>query len=584
MPVGYPTNAFFYKGEWYNTDGEGVPATVVTHPITGGSVFVGPNSTLELPPGANTLSGSGVAAGEAYPEQYGAVGDGVADDGAAVQAAINAAGTLRLKTGSTYKIKNVKIPSNRHLDLSGGTLIFGGVHGSAPLSESVPVLLYVEGTVGDRVRNVKISGGRLVGSRTGTDYQYISANPEQDHLSFQYADMVVIDGVEFLDSKQDFISLDSVTGVVITGNKFDRAVDVAVDIRVGDGIYVAGNSATMVRSLVSCKPNAANVIVSGNYAQTFGKGITAHGPGWRIVDNTIDAVTSPDGQIGANTSGIDVFETGGAQVGVNFSGILISRNQISGRSNDSGVYLRTNANSTGSNLVVSDNIINAARGVLIEAGAGIEVRGNRMTTTIAAIVINGGTGLSVRGNTATASAGLAISAATPGIAIEGNDFTAATDVAIAITSGATGARVVGNRCSGTIGIRSYGAGVKIDGNTVTSTAGAAIESRGAGSSVSGNVLAATGGEAVLIGATKTLVSQNLGSSGTHGVRAGPSGSGALANGSVISSNVFTGMQFFGANITSGATGVMVLGNSLTGNTSGGLTDAGTGTVTANNAV
>ena len=35
MPVGYPTNAFFHKGEWYNTDGEGVPATVVTNPLTG---------------------------------------------------------------------------------------------------------------------------------------------------------------------------------------------------------------------------------------------------------------------------------------------------------------------------------------------------------------------------------------------------------------------------------------------------------------------------------------------------------------------------------------------------------------------
>ena len=35
MPVGYPTNAFFYKGEWYNTDGEGMPATVVTNPLTG---------------------------------------------------------------------------------------------------------------------------------------------------------------------------------------------------------------------------------------------------------------------------------------------------------------------------------------------------------------------------------------------------------------------------------------------------------------------------------------------------------------------------------------------------------------------
>ena len=35
MPVGYPTNAFFYKGEWYNTDGEGAPVTAITDPLTG---------------------------------------------------------------------------------------------------------------------------------------------------------------------------------------------------------------------------------------------------------------------------------------------------------------------------------------------------------------------------------------------------------------------------------------------------------------------------------------------------------------------------------------------------------------------
>ena len=47
MPVGYPTNAFFYKGEWYNTDGEGVPVTGVTHPITGViEIFAGDTKVL----------------------------------------------------------------------------------------------------------------------------------------------------------------------------------------------------------------------------------------------------------------------------------------------------------------------------------------------------------------------------------------------------------------------------------------------------------------------------------------------------------------------------------------------------------
>ena len=62
MPVGYPTNAFFYKGEWYNTDGEGVPATAITNPLTGGNDFSGDVSTLKLPAGVTDLTG-GVGGG-----------------------------------------------------------------------------------------------------------------------------------------------------------------------------------------------------------------------------------------------------------------------------------------------------------------------------------------------------------------------------------------------------------------------------------------------------------------------------------------------------------------------------------------
>lgn len=539
---------------------------------------------IEISAGGSVIDVGGVAAGEAYPEQYGAVGDGIADDGVAVQAAINAAGTLRLKTGSTYKVRNVKIPSNRVINLAGGTLIYGGVHGSSPLSENVPVILYVEGTAEARVRNVTIRSGRLVGSRTGSDYQYVSASPEQDTISIQYADAVVIDGVEMLDSKQDFVSLDDVTGVSIVNCKFDRSVDVAVDIRSGSGIYVAGNHATMVRSLVSVKPNAKDVTVAGNYASSFGVGVTAHGPGWHIIDNTLDAIITPDAQDGSLSSGVEVFETGGGAVGLNFSGMLIARNHIRGRSGGNGVYLRTSANSVGSNIVVSDNIIDAARGVLVEAGVGVDVRGNRIAGTLGVVVINGGSAVSVRGNAGTSTTGVSIVVGSVGAVVEGNDVTASANYAINVTSGATKARIVGNCATGTVAIRSYAPSAKIDGNTVTSTAGAGIESHGAGSSVSGNAIAATGGESILIGGTKTMVSQNIGSSGTHGVRVGPSGSGALANGSVVSGNVFSGMSFWGVNVTAGCTGALVLGNSLTGNTSGGLTDAGTGTVSANNAV
>ena len=64
MPVGYPTNAFFYKGEWYNTDGEGAPVTADVDPLTGEieisaggeKINVGPDSM-----GAGTTTRVGAA-------------------------------------------------------------------------------------------------------------------------------------------------------------------------------------------------------------------------------------------------------------------------------------------------------------------------------------------------------------------------------------------------------------------------------------------------------------------------------------------------------------------------------------------
>ena len=60
MPVGYPTNAFFYKGEWYNTDGEGVPATAVTNTLTGKVEIFGPGGAVL--PASPQVSSAGVRA------------------------------------------------------------------------------------------------------------------------------------------------------------------------------------------------------------------------------------------------------------------------------------------------------------------------------------------------------------------------------------------------------------------------------------------------------------------------------------------------------------------------------------------
>jgi hypothetical protein len=55
-------------------------------------------------------------------KDFGAVGDGVADDTAAIQAAINASSSVTASAGDVYRVTaKIEIPSNRYLDFNGAT-------------------------------------------------------------------------------------------------------------------------------------------------------------------------------------------------------------------------------------------------------------------------------------------------------------------------------------------------------------------------------------------------------------------------------------------------------------------------------
>lgn len=529
------------------------------------------------------------------PEAYGAVGDGVVDDGAALQAwatALGAGALLHLTMGKTYKVRNLRLTTGQTLRLNGAMLVFGGTNGTAPVSENVHTIAYAEGAFGARLSDIAVVGpGKLVGTRSGSDYTSTGAG-EQDTLSFQYVDGVTVSGVVFEDTKQDCISLDEVTAVVVERNRFIRSGDVAVDVRVGSSIVVRDNYAETVRSLVSCKPNNTGVTIIGNTALTFGVGITAHGGGWRIANNRILTATTPDGNNGANSSGIEVYETGGAQTGVTWAGMSITGNVISGRSNANGIYLRNSPNSTWTDVAISGNTIDAIRGVLVESGTRITVSGNSINAgTSGGVASNNAqvARLTISGNviqaTGTSGAGV-IDTVTPGVVISNNTISTATAGVIGVrtTSAAIRAKISANevRTGAGVAILAYGAGSSVVGNECVTSAAAAINAVGASSTITGNVLAPVGGEGVLISAARVTVTGNTIVSGTHGVRVGPSGSGSAGSNSVVSGNTVTGCQFFGVNVSSGCVDAVVIGNNLVGNTSGGITDAGTTTTASNN--
>lgn len=69
------------------------------------------------------IDGNILSTGFVMPEQYGALGDGSADDTSAFQDAVNQQGLILCGTGKTYRITNtVRIQKNTVIDLNGSTI------------------------------------------------------------------------------------------------------------------------------------------------------------------------------------------------------------------------------------------------------------------------------------------------------------------------------------------------------------------------------------------------------------------------------------------------------------------------------
>ena len=547
------------------------------------SARVGVDYTRDASGNITGLAGAGgsvyYALPLATPEQFGAKGDGTTDDGQAFADALASAlfSGIRLTPGKNYVLKNVPVPSNKVIEMTGATIRWGGSYGTAPVSENVSALLYVQGTSGARLSNVRFIGGTIVGSRTGSDYASTGTN-EQDGISVQYADNVIFDGCYFYNTKQDCISLDLVTAVVVRGCRFENAGDVAVDIRDGAAISVINNTAVKTRSLVSCKPNVNGVNIIGNDAYTFGIGITCHGPSWHIIGNTIRTTTTADGQDGASANGIECYETGGGVSGANFNGLVISGNTITGRSGAYGIYIRDSTNGDPSRVMISDNYVDASLGILVSIGSDVVVRGNTVVaTTGGGIWINGGTNPIIQGNTVSATTAQAIKSAVTGTVIDGNIISTSSAIeAINLTSASTNTVISSNKIAGaTSGIITNATGTVIIGNAITAANGKGVSLQAADASVQGNKIAAVSGEGVLISFAKASIVGNRITAATQGVR-------VSASNCTITGNVISGSDFYGVNISAGAVDTLVVANNLTGNTSGGSTDAGTTSTLANN--
>lgn len=477
----------------------------------------------------------------------------------------------------TYLVRNLNPKSGTHIDLTGVTLQHGGARAGSTVEGSTATI-YGNGSSGS-ITGLRITGGTIRGIRV--DYTNVTGPGGNEGVYLYLCPGAVVEGVTFTENGQDACTFHDSDGAKFLRNTVTNNGDAAVELRAGGNYEVVGNTFTKVRNAVASKPNVTDVRVDSNQMTTFEEGVVLHGSRWRITRNTI-LPTSADAMNAATSTAhaIRYADDWSSTIPTNSgSDILVEGNTISGRAGAAALFFTTLSGATTLKRVAFKNnsVVGCNRGVQNAATAvsDLSVSGNQMTATDRGVWAAAGSGWTIENNQITTTANPGVESLVPGAIIRGNSVVSSTVAGIRTTAAATDNVIEGNTvvASGGAGLLLAGAGAVVGANRISTASGAAISLSAANAAVSGNRLAATSGEAILLGAgsTGSVVTGNIGTSGTHGAR-------VSASDCTIIGNRLTGAQFWGINISAGVTGTLQGSNMLKGNTSGAITDAGSGTI------
>lgn len=478
-------------------------------------------------------------------EDYGTLDPtGAADNGsiwaAALAAALSQTVPVRVSApAGTYKVRNLRLYANTLLDLTNVTLQYGGSFGTVAPLETIPSILYAEGSSGTPLPGIIIRGGTIIGDRPSTMWNDNVTNA-QDAIQLNYCPGALVENVTIHDVRQDAICFANSAGVVARYNTVYDCNDGAVEFRVGcSSGQVYGNIFTRVRNGVQSKPNQDDILVQGNTMATFNEGIVAHGTRWRIADNVIDAYTTSDGMDGTTYPAIAVQNIGGGTfVPTDMDVLNIHNNIITGRTASAALNVFSDASWLVKNITFTANTVRTCKnGATLSTGStDAVISNNHLDCSQAAVTCS---------NTAN----------TCKLIVQGNRIAVSTGYAADV----------------------YCAGAEFIGNRVTGSGGIKLESNSTDSTVSGNYISITVGsnECVYLAATGAMVTGNRIVGGTQGVRCN-------ATDCVITGNRISGAQFWAVTIPAAVVDTVIVGNNLKGNTSGAVSDSGTTTLEANN--
>jgi hypothetical protein len=312
----------------------------------------------ELAKGLNTINGTGNV------KDFGAVGNGVADDTAALQAAVNGSRRLFIPPGITVRVlSRITLPSNIYI-FGGGRIVAGPVAGFAPLPTTHIPMLYAEEQNNIDLENIELdisawantTGGgtsnfmMAVMFRRGVNVNvrrcsFVTVGGATAHLACKDYDVTdnhitCVDPVNQADGYADGV-IDNWTEFNIDAERFEISGNV-----IRGGGYARWGIMVTADLFLTFSMDVYNVVISNNIiVDTFYDGIWAFGRdaefrGWSIEGNVISGVRHgirvSDASRGvivgnvvknARENGISLFSEGlGPAVAV--SGCIVANNQI----------------------------------------------------------------------------------------------------------------------------------------------------------------------------------------------------------------------------------------------------------------
>jgi parallel beta-helix repeat protein len=301
-------------------------------------------------------------------DQFGARGDGVADDTAAIQAALNASvpgGSVSFTPGKRYRIAGTLtglVPkSDTRVILRGATL----------LGEDQPGGRCRIFTISGKSR-IKLSGGTFLGRRTGMASWSIAV-----HVS-DSTDIVVEDAV-FRDFDTDALAVTGDLGCrrvtirrcrVSNAGRSGMSLISGSDITVEDSLFEGSQNAdtNMPRAGLEAEPNTDNslsrvTVARCHFRNNQGSGLFFQvGHGRSVTDVTlVDNVAQNNGVGGIILNGL--------------ANVVVSRNRISGHLNRNGYGIGLTRRAA--NVVVKGNVLEGNyRGIYCEGSDGVSIESN----------------------------------------------------------------------------------------------------------------------------------------------------------------------------------------------------------------